>query len=360
MDSATLALVVEDESGVVVDCDGDTVLESNSIQKLFTAGAALLELGPDCRFTTRVLGDGDDLVLVASGDPTFAAADLDHLCSAVAAAGVRRVGAVVVDDGRYDRLRSAPAWKDYYVPGFTGPLSAFVLDRNRYRRDAAYVTDPTGGNAGRVVDALQAAGIEVADGWRVGTASGTASGTAAPVAEHASAPLRDIVRDMVCASDSFTAELLTKELGARHGNGSTAGGIGVIEAVAARLGVPRAPSGSAADGSGLAASTTDTARRQVAWLRALEATPVASDFRRCLPVAGESGTVAGRFVGTPAAGAVAAKTGTRRLHATANLVGYAATTRGTELCFAMTITGASSLEAAVEAVDALVLGLVEP
>lgn len=347
--------MVEDEAGVVVDHDGGTVLESNSIQKLFAAGAALLELGPGYRFTTSWLRDGDDLVLVASGDPTFGGDDLDRLCSAVAAAGVRRVATVVLDDNRYDRLRSVPAWKDYYVPGFTGPLSAFVLDRNRYRRDAAYAADPTAANAGRLVDALRAAGVEVADGWRVGAASGEAF----PVAEHASAPLRDVVRDMVSASDSFTAELLTKELGARYGDGSTAGGIEVIDAVAARLGAPRAPSTSAADGSGLAASTTDTARRHVAWLGAMEATPVADDFRRCLPVAGESGTLAGRFGGTPAAGAVAAKTGTRRLHATANLVGYAATRGGSQVRFAVAVTGASSLEAAVEAVDAVVIGLVE-
>lgn len=347
--------MAEDEAGVVVDRDGDTVLESNSIQKLFTAGAALVELGPGYRFATHVVRDGDDLVLVASGDPTFDGDGLARLCAAVAAAGVERVGAVILDESRYDRLRSTPAWKDYYVPGFTGPLSAFVLDRNRRRRDAAYAADPTAANAGWVVDALRAAGVDVADGWRVGTASDEA----VAVAVHSSAPLGEIVRDMVCASDSFTAELLTKELGASHGDGSTAGGIDLIEAVAARLGVPRRPSASATDGSGLAASTTDTARRQVAWLRAVETTAVADDFRRCLPVAGESGTLAGRFGGTSAVGAVAAKTGTRRLHATANLVGYASTSSGSELRFAVTVTGASSLEAAVDAVDTLVLGLVE-
>ena len=346
--------MVEDEAGVVVVRDGDIVLESNSIQKLFTAGAALTELGPGYRFTTRVVRDGDDLVLVASGDPTFGGADLDRL-SAVVATGVRRVGAVVVDDSRYDRLPSVPAWKGYYVPGFTGPLSAFVLDRNRYRRDAEYAADPTAFNAGRVVDALRSAGVEVTDGWRVGRAAGDA----VVVAEHSSSPLAAIARDMVCASDSFTAELLTKELGAVHGDGSTAGGIAVMEAVAARLGVPRSPSASAADGSGLAASTTDTARRQVAWLRAMEGTAVADDFRRCLPVAGKSGTLATRFFATSAVGAVAAKTGTRRLHATANLVGYAARRDGCEVRFAVTVTGASSLEAAVDAVDSLVIGLVE-
>lgn len=347
--------MVEDEAGVVVDRDGDTVLESNSIQKLFTAGVALTELGPGYRFTTRLTAAGDDLVLVAAGDPTFGGDDLARLCSAAAASGVRRVADVVLDDSRYDRLRRPPAWKDYYVPGFTGPLSAFVLDRNRYRRDAAYAADPTAFNAGRVVDALRAAGVEVTDGWRVGLTAGEA----VVVAEHSSAALRDVVGDMVCASDSFTAELLAKELGAIHGDGSTAGGIDVVEAVATRLGIPRAPSACAADGSGLAASTTDTARRQVAWLRAMETTPVADDFRRCLPVAGESGTLADRFGGTPATGAVAAKTGTRRLHATANLVGYVATTSGSECRFAVTVTGASSLEAAVEAVDTVVVGLVD-
>lgn len=332
------------------------MLESNSIQKLFTAGAALLELGPGRRYRTPVLRHGDDLVLVASGDPTFSGDDLGRLCRAVAAAGVRHVEALVVDDSRYDRLVSVPGWKDYYVPAFTGPLSAFVLDRNRFRRDEAYVADPVAANAARVVDALRAAGVVVRDGWRIGTAPDDAL---VVVAEHLSLSLGDIVRDAVQASDTFTAELLTKELGAEvRGDGSTAAGLAVIEEVAARLGTPRAPGAVAADGSGLAASTTDTARRQVAWLRAMDTTEVAAHFRTCLPVAGRSGTLAERFIGTAAEGVVAAKTGTRRLHGTANLVGYGTTRAGSEVRFAVTATGGVSLEGATVAVEALVVGIV--
>jgi D-alanyl-D-alanine carboxypeptidase/D-alanyl-D-alanine-endopeptidase (penicillin-binding protein 4) len=350
-------VVVEDEEGgILVDVNGGGLLECNSIQKLFTAGAALLELGPGHRFRTQVRTTGDDLVLVASGDPTLTGDDLAALGAAAARAGIRKVQSVVIDDSRYDRERSVPGWKDYYMPGFTGPLSAFVLDRNRWRRDDGYVADPVAANAARVVDALREAGVVVESGWRIG---GAPRDDAAVVAEHVSAPLADLVRDMVLASDTFAAELLTKELGARQGAGTTAAGLAVIEDVAARLGLPRAPGALTADGSGLAAATTDTAARQVAWLRAMDESPAADAFRRCLPVAAESGTLAMRFRGTPAAGRVHAKTGTRRLHGTVNLAGYAATRSGRHLRFAITLTGADSLADAQAAVDAAVVALAD-
>lgn len=336
---------------MVVDIGGDLVLESNSLQKLSTAGAVLLDAGPGLRFCTSLRTTGDDLVFVASGDPTFGADDLARLCAAAAASGVRQVRSLVVDDTRHDRLCSVPGWKDYYVPGFMGPLSAFVLDRNRYRRDDDYVADPVAANAVRVVDALGEAGVAVGGGWRLGVAPADA----VVVAEHSSAPWVSIVADMVRASDSFTAELLTKELG----GGTTAGGLAAVDAVAARLRVPRAGGTTSADGSGLAAATTDTARRQVAWLRAMAGTAVGDAFRRCLPVAGTSGTLAARFRGTAAAGAVQAKTGTRRLHGTVNLAGYATTTSGRSLRFAVTLTGAPSQADATAAVDAAVVALVE-
>lgn len=329
----------------MADVNGDAVLESNSIQKLFTAGAALLRLGAGFRYRTQLRAAGDDLALVASGDPTFDGAALARLCSA--ARSGRRVRRLVVDAGRYDRLGSVPGWKDYYVPAFMGPLSALVVDRNRGRRDEAYVADPVPVNAARVLDALRAAGVVVENGACVGAAP--VDGPV--VAEHVSAPLGEIVADMVRASDSFGAELITKELG----HGTTAGGLAVIDEAAARLGVPRSAGASAADGSGLAEATSDTARRQVAWLRAMEHN---EEFRRCLPVAASSGTLTGRFVGTPAAGRVTAKTGTRRLHGTVNLAGYATTTTGRRLRFAVTVTGARSHAAAVAAVDGAVVALV--
>ncbi|QCX76936.1 D-alanyl-D-alanine carboxypeptidase DacC precursor [Streptomyces sp. YIM 121038] len=87
--------------------------------KMLTSAAALELLGPDHRFTTDVLADGErhgpvlkgDLYLRGTGDPTTLAKDYDALAAKVAAAGVRRVsGRLVADDTRFDDRRVGDTW----------------------------------------------------------------------------------------------------------------------------------------------------------------------------------------------------------------------------------------------------------
>jgi len=349
-------VVVEDDTRTLVDVNGGCLFEANSIRKLYTGAAVLLRLGPDTRFRTEMRTDGardengtlyGDLVLVASGDPTFSSNDLAELCAAVAAAGIRRVaGSLIIDDSRYDRLRTVPHWKPYYVPTFCAPLSAFVLDGNRLSRDDGFLADPVARGAAMVNAALLDAGV------RVDGASLTASGVRAlrRVAEHLSAPMAEIVRWILLRSDNFAAELLLKELGADHGVPTTAGGLDAVGAVGATLGVDRARS-TAVDGSGLSEHNTDTPRRQVAWLRVIGTSAVAEQFRSSLPVAAVAGTLARRLHGTPAAGRVFAKTGTRRRSGTVNLAGYAQDHTGRHLRFSFVLTGAGSHACALGALD---------
>jgi len=296
-----------------------------------------------------------DLFVVASGDPTFTAEDLARICEAVAATGIRRVGGnLVVDDTRHDRLRSVPGWAPYYVPDFTGPLSAFAIDRNRPRRDDSFLADPATANADQVRLALHAAGVMIDGPTRVGPA---AAGAGSVVAEHLSNPLADIVRSVLVRSDTFSAEMLLKELGARDGEGTTAGGLAVLEAVEDAHAVDQAEA-TAVDGSGLSVGNIDTPHRHVAWLRAVELTTVGGLFRRSLPVAGETGTLTRRFVGTPAVGRVHAKSGTRRRNGSLNLAGYATALDGHRLWFSFVLTGARSHADAMTAVDRAVVSLV--
>ena len=355
-----------DDAGTVVDLNGSTRFETNSIRKLFTAAGALLELGAGFRFRTEVHAAGrrhadgvlaGDLVVVASGDPTFTADDLTRLCEAVAAAGIRRVGGgLVVDDTRHDHRRSVPGWEPYYVPDFTGPLSAFAIDRNRNCRDGAFLADPATANAELVRLALLDAGVVVGGPTRVGPA---AVGAGSVVAQHLSDPLSHIVRSVLLRSDTFSAEMLLKELGAGGGGGgrTTAGGLAVLKAVAAGLAADRAGA-TEVDGSGLSARNVDSPHRHVAWLQAVERTPVGERFRRALPVAGESGTLSRRFLGTPAVGRVHAKSGTRRRNGTVNLAGYATSLDGRRLWFSFVLTGARSHGDAMAAVDRAVVSLV--
>lgn len=93
--------------------------------KLLTSGAALQVLGPDFEFRTRLIRDGDRLVLIGAGDPAFAdpalldrpmqlsvSAFLDRLVQGAKKAGVSGVREVIVDDRIFDRDLVHPSWPE--------------------------------------------------------------------------------------------------------------------------------------------------------------------------------------------------------------------------------------------------------
>jgi D-alanyl-D-alanine carboxypeptidase/D-alanyl-D-alanine-endopeptidase (penicillin-binding protein 4) len=134
---------------------------------------------------------------------------------------------------------------------------------------------------------------------------------------------------MLTESDNGSAELLTKELGVRDsGVGSTAAGVAAVTKALRAEDVPL--DGTVQfDGSGLA----DDDRATCAAVQTLlDRHGPASPFAASLPVAGQTGTLAERFVGTPLAGRLHAKTGT--LNQATALVGYLDTLQGARASFA--------------------------
>ena len=126
---------------VLYERNVDLSLNPASNMKLFTSAASLALLGPDYRFTTRVLRTGEraaggvlrgDLVLQGGGDPVLESTDLAALADAVKAAGVQRVtGALRVDDTRYDTERLGSGWSWDNEPYYYSPqISALSVDRN--------------------------------------------------------------------------------------------------------------------------------------------------------------------------------------------------------------------------------------
>ena len=116
-----------------------------STQKLLTAAAALLVLGPTTRLTTRVLASGPDLYLVGGGDPTLtaqplvtgypAAADLTAL-----AASHRSHSSPRQPGGADRRCRRsaytgpdlAPGWSPYYLTeGEVARVRSLEVDEGR-------------------------------------------------------------------------------------------------------------------------------------------------------------------------------------------------------------------------------------
>jgi D-alanyl-D-alanine carboxypeptidase/D-alanyl-D-alanine-endopeptidase (penicillin-binding protein 4) len=112
---------------------------------------------------------------------------------------------------------------------------------------------------------------------------------------------------MLTVSDNTAAELFTKELGYQAtGSGTTAAGAATIRADMAHDGLPA--SGLVVDdGSGLDRGDRVTCSLLLA---DLERAGPAGVVAQGLPVAGRTGTLQMRMVGTPAAGRLRAKTGT--------------------------------------------------
>jgi D-alanyl-D-alanine carboxypeptidase/D-alanyl-D-alanine-endopeptidase (penicillin-binding protein 4) len=326
----------------VRDGSGRTLYAKNSAtslipasnMKLLTATAVLDRLGGDFHYTTEVKAssgpgpDGaisGDLWLVGSGDPLLGTADFgavagyqrrprlttqfEALADRIVARGVHRVdGRIVGDDSRYDNQRYVPTWSPTYIrDSEVGPLSALTVNGGFVRWEPPIVAapDPAANAASVLTGLLRARGVTIAgDG-----VSGRAGDGATTVAAVDSPPLAQIVGVMLRESDNLVAELLVKELGARFGSGGTTGaGIEVIKAALGGLGL-EATAFAAADGSGLDRSD----RLSCDLLQAVLAKSGGQGpIGRELPTAGRDGTLAKRFVGTPAAGRVRAKTGSLR------------------------------------------------
>lgn len=152
-------LVVDRQSGeVLYEKNADKLFVPASVTKLFSVAAALVELGPDYRFQTRIVRDGSvdrdgtlvgDLILIASGDltlggrtlpdGTIAYTNVDHiyanganeatlttpdpvaglneLARQVAAAGIRKIeGDVLVDDRLFERERGSGSGPEVISP----------------------------------------------------------------------------------------------------------------------------------------------------------------------------------------------------------------------------------------------------
>jgi D-alanyl-D-alanine carboxypeptidase/D-alanyl-D-alanine-endopeptidase (penicillin-binding protein 4) len=140
------------------------------------------------------------------------------------------------------------------------------------------------------------------------TAGGKAPADGVVIASIRSAPLGQIVSGMLRASDNYVAEMLVKELDRQYGGpGLTAGGTARVVEEIARLGVP-VDGVRLADGSGLDVNNRATCRALLGALNLSKRAPF-SVLDSGLAIAGHTGTLAKRYVGSPADTRLAAKTG---------------------------------------------------
>jgi D-alanyl-D-alanine carboxypeptidase/D-alanyl-D-alanine-endopeptidase (penicillin-binding protein 4) len=327
-----------------------------SIGKLLTARAVLSVLGPDAVLTTRAVSNTTpksgqltgDLWMVGGGDPLLMTdvyvqhfkhqpvthSNLGTLADRIAAAGITHItGNVIGDDSRYDSQRFLPQWPARFaLTAEIGPLSALTVNDGFVEfpptPEATQPKDKVAADAAahaadQLRQLLVAKGVTV-DGV---SASGRAGGSN-EIAHLDSQPIGQMVAAMLTESDNGTAELLTKELGLHDaGAGSTAAGVADIRKVL-QAALPLDGT-TQVDGSGLANENRETCAAVQALLDQQGPT---SPLALGLPIAGQTGTLDKRFVGTPLAGRMRAKTGT--LDQATALAGYLQTTQGSQITFA--------------------------
>jgi D-alanyl-D-alanine carboxypeptidase/D-alanyl-D-alanine-endopeptidase (penicillin-binding protein 4) len=168
------------------------------------------------------------------------------------------------------------------------------------------------------------------------------------LAESAPGTLAADIATINTDSQNLHAELLLRRLGRIRGTGSVADGIVAVGQVMASAGIPRT-AWDVSDGSGMSTYNRVTPRGMVRLLGWAGRQPWAERWRATLPVAGQTGTLARRFRGTPLEGRLTAKTGS--LSGTGALAGTLVAASGRTLTFAAyanDVPGGGSASAALD------------
>lgn len=347
--------------------------------KLFTAAAALRLLGPSYRYLTGLYGKASngtvaELVLRGSGDPSFRTRDLWDMARDLRAAGVRKVGAIAVDQGFFDERYVPPAfeqqpeeWAAFRAPVAAASLNAntvlFTMRPSKAGQAASVAVDPPGfallrgsvstakrGTPEKIGIRLEPSGQRLTvhlsghipeDGRVVRVARRVddprlvvayalkevlqevgveVSGEVRLGGEHQkqllvvhrSAPLGNLLAPVGKDSDNFYAETIFKTLAAvKRGRPGTA------EAAAALVGETLGEIGAFEEGvvlrngSGLFDAARASPQAIVRLLRTVFHDPaLGADFIAQLAIGGVDGTLRGRFRAWSRERAIRAKTGT--------------------------------------------------
>lgn len=171
-----------------------------------------------------------------------------------------------------------------------------------------------------------------------------------PLASLTPPPLAEDVVTINTVSQNVHAQVLFRRLGDGVGTGSDEWSAQAVNGLFEKAGIPRAGY-DFSDGSGMSTYNRISPRAMIALLRWIDTQPWGPAWYASLPVAGQTGTLRRRFIGTALHGKLAAKTGT--LNATNALSGTFRTASGRRFSFAFfanDVPGGASVLALMEAV----------
>lgn len=139
---ANLALMVQKvgASAPAIDYHSQQMALPASTQKVITALAALIQLGPDFRFTTTLETKGNvengvlkgDLVARFGADPTLKRQDIRNMVATLKKSGVNQIdGNVLIDTSIFASHDKAPGWPwNDMTQCFSAPPAVAIVDRN--------------------------------------------------------------------------------------------------------------------------------------------------------------------------------------------------------------------------------------
>lgn len=369
--TALSAYVINANTGeVLLDRNGLVPERTGSVMKTLTAAAALQILGPDGQLTTQVMDGASPgvIVLRGGGDPTLAtttgtvysgAPQIADLAAAAMARYEQLHPDVPITEIVLDSTLWAPSdkWDESWdrkeqSDGYQGEVTALMVDGGR--------SDPSSTVSSRTSDPIGAAGIAFA---RAAGLSGVTFSTGSAVsstvlAEVKSQPVSVLVAQMMSWSDNVLAENLARVTSKLMGfDGSSASLAQAIPGALVPLGLDTTGVG-VRDGSGLSHLNAVPPAFVVALMqKARTGEANLGVMFNALPVAGMSGTLAGRFTGANAiaAGQVIAKTGW--IDTAYTLAGVVAAADGTPLAFMFTSIRDGISSDAKEAQDTLATAL---
>ena len=347
-----------------------------SNMKIITSAAALTLLGPEYRYRTTFLTDGEvrdslldgNLLVIGRGDPTVsdrmrgtATTVMDALADSLRAHGVRQISGSLARVGNaFPDSIYGYGWEwddlgEYYGAGVDELIFNEGMAPTTLRplpdtvRDSLYsgpAKNPGKAYLDALHDALVRKSLRLDGGVRDSTLPTPLKMDTLFVL--VSLPLREILPALMKPSQNQIAEILLRTIGLERGGLGTADSARKI--VGQQLlawGVQ--PDGFVIrDGSGLSDQDLLTPETIVRVLDRIQRDTAFATYYNSMPIAGIDGTIDTRMKGTPAEGNVHAKTGT--LAKARSLSGYVTTADGERLIFSILANNTTTPGSAVTSV----------
>ena len=326
------AVVLDAESGNRLLTDnGDEPIPMGSVMKLITATVALDTLGANGHFTTRVV-DGSTagtVIVVGGGDPTLRAGSSSVYSGAPSLSDLAAQTVAAYQDEHPDSptitrvlvdLSMFPvddAWHSTWPEaertlGYQPLIVPFMVDGDRANPSAQISprsTDPAGKAAHAFVSALQHEGNGSGD---IAIDFQNAPSNAKELASVQSAPVSTLIDQMLTTSDNTLGEFLMRASSVDAGFDGSSDSIQQLVLSSLNQHGVDMTGGNFVDGSGESKKDLIPPRGMAELVtQVFDGDKKLTLIGDALPVAGETGTLATRFVGKAAAarGHVKAKSG---------------------------------------------------